>query len=73
MHDSFDDARDIAFNIYQAEEAEKYEGDDSNFSFRVNKNLKTEFAKLCKNERLSSAAILKRYMTQCVKKGEITF
>ncbi len=47
-------------------------GDDSNYTFRVNGKLKKEFLTLCKRERYSAAAALKRYMLRCVEKGEIT-
>ena len=69
-NDSFSKTRDSLFP-QNKEESEPFLGDDSSFSFRVNKDLKKEFAQLCKKERLSVAAILKRYMVQCIKNDEI--
>jgi hypothetical protein len=47
------------------------ETDDSTFTFRVSSRLKEEFSKLCREEHLSSATALKRYMSRCVSKGRI--
>jgi len=69
--DPYDDDDDDDFFHPEREVESSYDGDDSTFSFRVNRELKTEFARLCKKERLSSAAILKRYMLQCVREGEV--
>lgn len=46
--------------------------DDSNYTFRVNSELKAEFLKLCKSEHYSAASALKRYMQRCVEKGSVT-
>lgn len=45
--------------------------DDSTFTFRVDSQLKRDFAQLCEREHFSSATALKRYMSHCVAKGRI--
>ncbi|MBE3884815.1 hypothetical protein K0819_08145 [Vibrio parahaemolyticus] len=43
------------------------DGLDSNFNFRCNSSLKSEFKKLCKANQTSSTTVLKRYMLECVR------
>lgn len=45
--------------------------DDSTFTFRVDSQLKMDFAQLCEREHFSAATALKRYMSHCVSKGRI--
>ena len=47
------------------------ETDDSTFTFRVSSKLKEDFSRICKNEQLSSATALKRYMASCIKNNKI--
>ena len=54
------------------EKDDDFYDDDTNFTFRVNSALKEQFMQLCKQERYSAAAALKRYMHRCVEKGHIT-
>ncbi|EJC6993173.1 hypothetical protein MYD38_003229 [Vibrio parahaemolyticus] len=42
------------------------DGLDSNFNFRCNSSLKSEFKKLCKANQTSSSTVLKRYMLDCL-------
>jgi len=51
---------------------DRLEIEDSTFNFRVSAQLKKEFVKLCRDEHLSAATALKRYMSQCLSKGRIT-
>jgi hypothetical protein len=46
--------------------------DDSSYTFRVNFKLKEDFFRLCKKEKYTASAALKRYMLRCVNKGYIT-
>lgn len=43
--------------------------EDTTFNFRLNSQLKKEFALICKRDHLSASAALKRYMTACVRIG----
>jgi len=45
---------------------------DSTFSFRIDSSLKAEFIGICKEEHLSGATILKRYISRCVRLGSVT-
>lgn len=45
---------------------------DTTYTFRVNEKLKADFKKLCRKERYSVGAALRRYMLRCVAKGEVT-
>jgi hypothetical protein len=51
---------------------EEYSEDDSTYTLRVNADLKKEFLKLCKDEKYSAAAAIKRYMLRCVRIGHIS-
>lgn len=43
--------------------------EDTTFNFRLNSELKKEFALICKRDHLSASSALKRYMTACVRIG----
>lgn len=62
----------ILFEIFMNDDGQQdFFIEDSTFTFRVNGNLKEQFSKLCKRQRVTPSAALKIYMEDSLGRGYV--